>query len=163
MMPPVIETTVYEVGFLLVPLLPETELEAKVEELIKAKITAASGAVISTVAPRLLPLAYPMAKAVENKKTVYQDAFFGAVKFSLSPEALADLHLKWQTAPEIIRHLIIKVKPEKEPELKSKAGEAETKLAEAAPVEAKSEVTPATGTAVALDAVIDRELAEMLE
>ena len=160
MISPVNDNQIYEIGFLLSPFLPEVEAAEKLESLIKGKILVSKGVVLSSLGPKMIPLAYPMAKVVDNKKTVYRDAYFGAVKFELLPSEIVALALEWKRAPEIIRHLVIKTIKEV---FVAPVINLETPSPEVAPsVEVKPEIASPVTPAVLLDEVIDREIAGMI-
>jgi len=101
------ESRVYEVGYLLLPYVTEENL-AREAGLIKEAITAAGGSVFSDEEPHMLTLAYPMFKVVSNKKTKFENAYFGWVKFDGDPRGLVKLKKAMEENENVLRFLIIK-------------------------------------------------------
>jgi ribosomal protein S6 len=120
-------TRTYELGFLLVPTTPETEVAAKVDAL-KAAIAAVSGEVLSTGGPEYIDLAYQIVKSVASKNYRYDQAYFGWMKFTAEPEALAALKKALDGNTDLIRYILIKTTVEntivfKKPKIEPKRGE----------------------------------------
>jgi ribosomal protein S6 len=98
---------VYEVGYLLSPLVAVEALGETVERELKALLTKAGGKVKSETAPRLLKLAYPLRKVVEHKSSVFNEAYFGSVVFEAPTDAIKELGARWRNSAVIIRLLLI--------------------------------------------------------
>ncbi len=92
------DTNIYEVGYHLLPTLAEDTIPAHTEA-VKAIITAAGGEVISEGLPELKNLAYPIEKQTK--------AYFGWIKFSVSPEEIGKIKVSLDSTKTILRHLII--------------------------------------------------------
>ncbi len=155
---------IYEIGYLLTPFLPEEKIPETVDQLIKAAITKAGGEVVSETMPKMIALAYPIAKVLDNKKNVFQDAHFGAVKFEAASEVVPALLKIWQGTAEIVRFLVIKSYKEVPEAQFIKRGEASGE----SPVPTEPASDPVVATVnpdenkKAIDAVIDREIADLL-
>lgn len=148
---------VYEIAYLLSPLLPEGEIAAAVERLIHVPIAAAAGQVVSVDHSRFINLAYPMSQVIEHKRTVYKHAYFGASKFELTPTELPALLAAWRKMTEFVRFLIVTAP--REPLIKPVPGGV---ALTSPPVEATPppEAEPTSGGVMA--AAIDRELERIL-
>jgi ribosomal protein S6 len=100
-------TRAYELGYIMVPTIPETEISAKVEEL-KAVVTNLGGTINSSGAPEFIDLAYVMEKNVASKKMKWSTGYFGWMKFEAAPEALEALKKVLDGNTELIRYILIK-------------------------------------------------------
>jgi len=101
------ESRIYEVGYLLLPYVTEENL-AHEAGLIKEAITAAGGSVFSEEEPSSIELAYPMYKVVSNKKTKFETAYFGWIKFDGDPRGVSKLKKAMDLQENVLRFLIIK-------------------------------------------------------
>lgn len=98
---------VYEVGFLLLPTLPEEkmpEITANIKGIIEKK----GGEIISEEAPKMRPLAYEMSKMIATKKQGFDHAYFGWVKFEINSAELAVVKKSIEAMEEVLRALFIK-------------------------------------------------------
>jgi ribosomal protein S6 len=98
---------VYEVGYLLIPEMPEEEVPGFYGNL-KELISSLGGQTISDEMPVMISLAYTMQKTVQNIRNKYNTAYFGWVKFYMDTEKVLELKKKLDLDPKIIRFLIIK-------------------------------------------------------
>jgi len=98
---------VYEVGYLLVPGVPEEEVGALYGNL-KELVSSFGGVMISDEMPVILNLAYAMQKTVQNVRNKYNTAYFGWMKFYMAGEKILDLKKKLDLDSNIIRFLILK-------------------------------------------------------
>jgi ribosomal protein S6 len=99
----------YELGVLLTPFLPLDKVEETVEALYGTLITDLGGSIILKHAPKMRSLAYPVAQIISNKKNLYQEAYFAAVKFQLSPDQIRTQKEMIEKDSNIIRHLLVSV------------------------------------------------------
>ncbi len=99
--------TVYEVSYILLPSLAESEIPAKVGSL-KDLITQAGGAVVSYEDPILIDLAYPMIRVTPTTRVKVGSGYFGWVKFELSQEEVGKVKNKLDSDGEVVRYLIVK-------------------------------------------------------
>jgi ribosomal protein S6 len=97
----------YELGYLIVPTVPEAEVEAAVQEL-SAAITKAGGVIVTSGTPEFIDLAYTMEKSIGSKKNRYGQGYFGWVKFDTDPEVLETLKKAFDANVSLIRYLLIK-------------------------------------------------------
>jgi ribosomal protein S6 len=99
-------TKVFELGYLLVPTIPEENVAAEVESL-KSSIEKLGGAFITEDFPKLRPLAFTMIKAIGSKRTRHDRAYFGWVKFEASSDKMPILKSQLDKNENILRFLII--------------------------------------------------------
>ncbi|MBU0611855.1 30S ribosomal protein S6 [Patescibacteria group bacterium] len=102
-----INDRIYEVGYLLVPTIPEEEVPGNHGNL-KELIISYGGEIVSDEIPRRLNLAYTMSKVVQNVKSKFDTAYFGWVKFSMASDKILELKKKLDIDSNIIRFLLIK-------------------------------------------------------
>ena len=100
-------TRVYELGYLLIPTLPEAEITAKVDEL-KKTVTDLGGNINSSGAPEFIDLAYIIEKDVASKKYKWSQGYFGWMKFEAAPEALEALKKALDGNTDLMRYILIK-------------------------------------------------------
>ena len=101
------ELRVYEVGYLLLPYVQEADLAQEVSR-VKEAIVSAGGTPFADENPRLLALAYPMYKVFSNKKTKFENAYFGWVKFDGEPKGILKLKKALDAEGNVLRFLITK-------------------------------------------------------
>lgn len=105
------ETTVYEIGYLLVPELSEGDVSAETGNL-KELISSLGGLILSDGYPKQIELAYPMRKAVANVWHTYTNGYFGWLKFEMASSETANLKEKLDQNKKVIRFLFIKTSRE---------------------------------------------------
>jgi len=108
------EKRIYELGYLLLPTIPEEAVPGAVAN-IRGLLEAAKAVVTAEQMPVPIKLAYPMAKLIENRKQKFEAAYFGWLKFELAPENLAALKEELKKSKEILRFLLIKTTKEVKP------------------------------------------------
>lgn len=101
------ENRVYEVGYLLLPSVPEERLETEVST-IKTMIKDAGGSLISEEDPKSRHLAYEMTKRIAGAIERYHDAYFGWIKFEVSADALPEMIATLDKSATILRYLLVK-------------------------------------------------------
>ncbi len=101
------EPRVYEIGYHILSSVDEGNIEKEREALV-AIITKFNGMVISEEIPALIDLAYDMDKIIENKRHIYSQAYFGWIKFDLSPEVIVSLEKEVEKLNNILRFILIK-------------------------------------------------------
>ena len=101
------ERQIYEIGFQIVPSVPEEKLGAQFSEL-KETIEKNGGSIISEETPKLKQLAYEMRKETAGKYQKYNTAYFGWVKFEVLPEGSLKIGEAFKTNGSTLRHLLIK-------------------------------------------------------
>jgi small subunit ribosomal protein S6 len=122
-------TRLYELGFILVPTMPETEVPAKLESL-KSLINKVEGEVTAEGNPEYIDLAYTIEKTFGSKKSKYSQGYFGFIKFNAEPAALESLKKSLDGDVEIVRYLLIKTEEGnniifKKPKVEAKRGDAQ--------------------------------------
>ena len=98
---------VYELGYLLVPTLPEEKLAEEVSK-IKSEIESKGGIFISEEFPSLKTLTYKMSKVIETRKQKFEQAYFGWVKCEIDAEAIPELKSIFNLNANILRFILIK-------------------------------------------------------
>jgi len=93
----------YEIGYLLNPLIPEKKLDEEVS-LLRKLVEDKKGLIINEVRSRMRRLAYPI-KKIEN-------AYFGWIKFTADPENLKEIEISLKNSQiggnKLIRFLTVK-------------------------------------------------------
>jgi ribosomal protein S6 len=117
-------TRLYELGFILVPTTPESEVPEKVE-LLKSLIKGVEGSVVKEGVPEFIDLAYTMERSVGSKKYKYSQGYFGFIKFETSPEMLEALKKALDGQLDVVRYILLKTNPEngivfKKPKIEAK-------------------------------------------
>ncbi|NCU28216.1 MAG: hypothetical protein EOM85_00890 [Candidatus Moranbacteria bacterium] len=98
---------VYEVGYHLVPTIPEENLGEEVTAL--KDLLANNGAIfISDEFPKLIELAYEMTRSISNKKQRFTTGYFGWVKFECSSDQAKVIKELLDKNEKLIRYLLIK-------------------------------------------------------
>lgn len=98
---------VYEIGYLVVPSVPEEKLEAETKAL--ASILADAGAaVVAEEAPHKEDLAYTMRKkTVSGSYENCDQAYFGWIKFEINSDKIGEIKDRFEKHPSILRTLVI--------------------------------------------------------
>lgn len=99
---------VYEVGYLLSPLIAAEAVTETIDQTLKQAITTAGGTIAFEVAPKLTPLAYLVSRSENNKRTKYREAYFGALYFQAESEMIAAIQEALKGNNLVIRSLIMK-------------------------------------------------------
>ncbi len=98
---------VYEFSVLLVPTLEESNIPGVFGD-IKSLFESKGAVFISEEMPKLIELAYEMPRTIENKKTWFENAYFGWVKFEIDPSVLSELKEVFARNEQIIRFMTLK-------------------------------------------------------
>ncbi|MBX4189237.1 30S ribosomal protein S6 [Candidatus Parcubacteria bacterium] len=101
------EKGVYELGYLILPSIPEENVSEVVTRL-KTIVTSAGGLEIASEDPFKMDLAYTMSKVVGARKYVVKDAYIGWMKFEVEPEAVPSMQNEVKAVDEVLRFLLIK-------------------------------------------------------
>lgn len=99
---------IYELGYLILPSIPEDGLPDVVNK-IKSAIEKAGGKEVAGENPFKSELAYEMTKTIGASRYVVKEAYVGWVKFELEPAEALSLKASLEKIDEILRSLIIKV------------------------------------------------------
>lgn len=100
------DNRIYEIGFHIVPSVPEEKLAAEVTA-IKDVLEKSGAVFVSEDFPKFKHLAYTMTKVVGAKHFKFDTAYFGWVKFELNPEALLAVKKALESNERILRFLLI--------------------------------------------------------
>jgi ribosomal protein S6 len=118
------ETRTYELGYILVPTTPESEVPEKVA-VLKAAIEAVEGVISSEGPAEFIDLAYQIEKNVKSKKLKWNQGYFGWIKFNAGPETLEALKKVLDANLDLMRYMLIKTDvenlvPFKKPKVEAK-------------------------------------------
>lgn len=97
---------VYELGYLILPTTPEEHLASEVQN-IKSVIERHEGVFVTEDFPKLRPLAYTMRKTSAGQNQKFDRAYFGWIKFEISPNAVPVMHKELEQNANILRFMII--------------------------------------------------------
>lgn len=97
---------VYEIGYLLVPSVPEEKVSAEVENL-KAILSKKGAEFIGQEAPELITLAYTMVKKIGPSNHRFDKGYFGWFKFELSSKEIESIKKSFEENPNMLRMLLI--------------------------------------------------------
>ncbi len=111
------EARLYELGYHLLPTLSEETLPEEVGAL-KDGIEKHRGVVVSDQSPRVFTLAYSIAKIINEKRKYFDTAFFGWIKFRMTPPQALEFNKELKHNKNILRYILIKTNIEKAPTLK---------------------------------------------
>jgi len=100
-------TSVYEVGYLLLPSIAEENLGAEVTAL-KDSLINLGGTMISDEYPKMMELAYEMSRSIANKKQKFTYGYFGWFKFDATSENAVVIKEMLDKNEKLIRYLFIK-------------------------------------------------------
>jgi ribosomal protein S6 len=106
------ELQIYEVGFLLSPLISGEKI-AEEGGVLKEAIERVGGFITGTGEPKMQALAYTITKRVQGGKQTFKDAYFGWLKFKMLPEHAPAVKAEFEKNENIVRFVIIKSEEEK--------------------------------------------------
>ncbi len=99
----------YELGYLLSPLVTENDLGGAVLA-VKQEVEKLGGAIVEEGEVSMRPLAYPIEKVIEHKHDTFTNAYFGWFKYTLAPEKAVALKSVYEKMPNMIRFLVMQAK-----------------------------------------------------
>jgi ribosomal protein S6 len=98
--------SVYEIGYLIAPNIPEEKIPAEALA-IGEIINSAGSKVIAEEAPHRIKLAYEMRKKnVSGSYEKYNDAYFGWIKFEVGSDAIEAVKKSVEIHPSVLRMLL---------------------------------------------------------
>lgn len=97
---------IYELGYHLIPTLPEEKLSEAVLG-VKSAIEGKKGVFISEDFPKMKALSYTLDRTTAGKREHFTHAYFGWVKFELPYEGLSSLREELQNNPLIMRLILV--------------------------------------------------------
>ncbi len=98
---------VYEVGYLMIPTIPEEGLGEEVVSLKDALLEKGVN-FISDEYPKLIELAYEMTRSISNKKQKFSYGYFGWVKFECKTDVANAIKDYLDKNEKLIRFILIK-------------------------------------------------------
>lgn len=98
---------IYEIGFHIVPTVPEDGLGARVTA-IRDVIEGHGGHVIADEYPKHMELSFPMTKVASNKRSLYRTAYFGWIKFEVDPAEAKAIELGVKKDDLVLRFIMVK-------------------------------------------------------
>lgn len=101
------DARVYELAYLFVPLLTEETVAASFGNL-KALLEKHGATFINEEMPKMIELAYQMSRIIENKKTWFDNGYFGWLKFEIDPSAIALIEETLKRDEQLIRFMTLK-------------------------------------------------------
>jgi ribosomal protein S6 len=101
------DNLVYEIGFHLLPNIDESNVPIEALK-IKSIIEENDGAIISEEMPKMVALAYDIAKVIDTKRQKFSKAYFGWVKFEMDPSQISNVKNKVEILANVLRSIIVK-------------------------------------------------------
>lgn len=108
----------YEIGYLIVPTVPQAELEEEVDAVLDA-ITDNDGEIQYQQSPELRDLAYAMEQKTESGRQEFDSAHFGWVQFSIDPSNVEAAQERINAREDVLRTLLITIDEVHSPEADS--------------------------------------------
>ena len=102
-----VKMDIYEVGYLLVPSIADENVGGEVTRL-KDSLSLHGAVFISDEYPKLIDLAYQMARTVLNKKQKFDKGYFGWVKFEMPKDEALKAKEMLNMDESLIRFIFIK-------------------------------------------------------
>ena len=97
----------YEVGYLLMPLIAEEKIGEE-QNTLRNYIESEGGLIVSEEIPKMRKLAYEVShNIIGGKKKKYEDAYFGWMKYQLSPDKAETVNASFKKSANVIKFLII--------------------------------------------------------
>lgn len=101
------KSSIYEVGYLMVPSIPEENLGGEVTAL-KDSLGENGAVFISDEYPKMLELAYEMSRSIANKRQKFSYGYFGWVKFECTSTNAKIIKEFLDKNEKLVRFLMIK-------------------------------------------------------
>lgn len=98
---------VYEVGYIMVPTIADENLGAEVTA-FKDSLSDNGAVFISDEYPKMIELAYEMARSINNKTQKFSYGYFGWVKFECSTTQIREIKDKLDKNENLVRYILIK-------------------------------------------------------
>ncbi len=102
------ELVAYELAFHVLPTVAEGEVPAVVDA-IKTILTKHAATLDTEEAPQRIELAYDVEKYLEGRHRKFKSAYFGWIRFAVSPSELHGITEALDTTKEILRYLVVKL------------------------------------------------------
>lgn len=101
------KSSIYEVGYIMVPSIPEENLGGEVTS-FKDALLEKGVSFISDEYPKMLELAYEMSRSINNKKQKFSYGYFGWVKFETTTTSAKVIKEFLDKNEKLVRYLMIK-------------------------------------------------------
>lgn len=102
-----LKSSVYEVGYVMIPSIPEENLGGEVT-MLKDSLVENGATFISDEYPKMLELAYEMSRSIANKKQKFSYGYFGWVKFECTTTNAKIIKEFLDKNEKLVRYLMIK-------------------------------------------------------
>jgi ribosomal protein S6 len=102
------EEMAYECAFHLLPTVADGEVDSVFASL-KALIAEHGGVVFDEEMPERFTLAYAIRRVTEGRSQAFTNSWFGWVRFTALPAAIAEITTELDHRSEVLRHLVIKL------------------------------------------------------
>lgn len=150
---------IYEVGYLVIPLLDETAVQSLAASL-KSGLTALGATITEEGAPKMTSLAYTLSRRIGEKKFDFAEGYFGSFRYDAMPETAAAIKELFDREEKLLRTLIVSLDRNallaEKKQAEARAKRALEKAAETA------EAGEAGATPVEGEAAIDKEIDNLL-
>jgi ribosomal protein S6 len=100
------EVKVYEIGYLIVPSIPEEKVSGEINA-IKDILAKHKAGIIADESATLRPLAYTMVKKIGTTNRRFDSAYFGWIKFEAAPVEVRLIEKEVKEVESILRLLLI--------------------------------------------------------
>jgi ribosomal protein S6 len=104
---PEVSLRIYELGYHIISTVKEDETD-RVSTAIRSVIEKAGGSFIAEGAPQNIKLAYPMFVTNEGKRTRYNHAYFGWIKFEVGADKAEGIEAALKANKDVLRSLMFK-------------------------------------------------------
>jgi ribosomal protein S6 len=101
------KVSIYEVGYIMVPSIPEENLGGEVTT-FKDSLIEKGAVFISDEYPKMMELAYEMSRSIANKKQKFSYGYFGWVKFEATTDNAKIIKDYLDKNETLVRYLMIK-------------------------------------------------------
>ena len=101
------EPKLYEIGYLLSPLVAEAALADTVNTVIRKAVENAGAKITTETAPIMRALAYEVKKEFGGKTAKFSDAYFGAIRFEARPSVIAAINETLDHSELVLRFMTI--------------------------------------------------------
>jgi len=151
---------IYEIGYHILPTIDEQNVPSIVSSL-KEEVEKAGGVFVMEEFPTRISLAYPMSKVVDGKRTRFDGAYFGWMKFELLRENIESLKKAFDDHKDILRFLLIETVREDTRAPKRVTAPPKQELPKPKPISSLTKKeTPAPVSEDELDRTIEKLVAE---
>ena len=132
------EQKIYEIGYLLTPLVPEEKIDEEVAQL-RGEIEKNHGLILTEGRPKSQRLAYPI-KALNSPTKGFGTAYFGWIKFLVDAEALLKIKDGVDKNQNLLRFLLIHHKAKEVAAKKPAKKRARTRIIKSAEPKVETEI-----------------------